>query len=344
MITKKHLIYVAFLILIGFGSILGNLYYAKIYKTNVVTSGAVLIPTNATYDDVENLVRPFLKRVAGFRWVAKKKNYVNKIKSGRYLLTKGMNNNDLVNLLRSGKQTTIKLRFNNQDSLEKLAGRIAQQIEPDSLTLLKVMKDEAFWSENGFTKENALSMYIPNSYEFYWNTSAASFQKRMLKEYKKFWNASRKKKAKELGLTPTEVIILASIVQKETAAIPERKIVAGLYLNRYKNKWPLQADPTVIYALKLKNGMHKKYKQVLLKHLEIESPYNTYKQIGLPPGPIGMPDISAIDAVLNPAKHDYYYMCASVTDFGKHVFAKTLAQHNVNARKYQKWVAKQGYK
>jgi UPF0755 protein len=165
----------------------------------------------------------------------------------------------------------------------------------------------------------------------------------MLKEYHKFWNKSRKEKAKKLNLSIHQVMTLASIVQKETANIAERKIVAGLYLNRYNNKWPLQADPTVIYALKLKYGMDKQYKQVLLTHLEIESPYNTYKQLGLPPGPISMPDISSIDAVLNPEKHDYYYMCASVTDFGKHVFAKTLAQHNVNAKKYQRWIANQAH-
>lgn len=343
MITKKHLIYVAFLIVIGFGAILGNLYYGKIYKTNVFKTGAIYIPTNATFDEVESIVRPFLRRVSGFRWVAKRKKYTQRIKAGKYQLNKGMNNNELVNLLRSGNQTTVKVSFNNQDTLEKLAGRVAQQIEPDSLSLLQVMKDESFWSENGFSKANALSMYIPNSYDFYWNTSASSFQQKMLKEYHKFWNKSRKQKAKELGLTPSQVMIFASIVQKETANIKERKTVAGLYLNRYKNKWPLQADPTVIYALKLKNGMDKAYKQVLFEHLEIDSPYNTYKTNGLPPGPIGMPDISAIDAVLNPSKHEYFYMCASVTDFGKHVFAKTLAQHNVNARKYQRWLAKQGY-
>jgi UPF0755 protein len=343
MIKKKHLIYAGFITFIGFGAIFANLYYAKIYKTNVFESGELFIPTNATFDDVESLVRPFLKRTNSFRWVAKKKKYTTHIKAGRYLLNKGMSNNDLINLLRSGNQTPIKVRFNNQDSFEKLAGRIAQQIEPDSIAILKVLKDEHFWVENGFNQTDALSMYIPNSYEFYWNTSAAVFQNKMLKEYFQFWNTSRKEKAKKLNLSIHDVMTLASIVQKETADVSERKTVAGLYLNRYKNKWPLQADPTVIYALKLKNGRDKEYKQVLLKHLEIKSPYNTYLQIGLPPGPIGMPDITSIDAVLNPQNHDYYYMCASVTHFGKHVFAKTLAQHNVNARKYQKWVAKQGY-
>ena len=343
MIKLKHLLYVAFIMIIGFGGVFGYIYYGKIYKPNVTKNGDLFIPTNATYDDVERIVRPFLKRTTGFRWVAKKKKYTQRIKSGKYLVKKGMNNNELVNLLRSGNQTPVQVIFNNQDSLEKLAERIAEQIEPDATEILQTLKDEHFWSKNGFTKENALSMYIPNSYEFYWNTNASDFRQRMLKEFQKFWNSSRKEKLKNLGLSINDAIILASIVQKETSHIPERKTVAGLYLNRYKNKWPLQADPTVIYALKLKNGMDKEYKQVLYKHLDIKSPYNTYSHNNLPPGPIGMPDISSIDAVLNPKKHNYYYMCASVTDFGKHVFAKTLSQHNVNAKKYQRWVAKQDY-
>ena len=254
-----------------------------------------------------------------------------------------MSNNDLVNLLRSGNQTPVKVSFNNQDSLEKLAGRIAAQIEPDSIQLLNVFKDERFWVENNFSKATALSMFIPNSYELYWTTSASAFQNRMLKEYQNFWNKSRLEKATNLDLTPSEVITLASIVQKETSNVPERKTVAGLYLNRLKNKWPLQADPTIIFALKQKYGQEKEVKRVLLKDLEIKSPYNTYTNPGLPPGPIAMPDISSIEAVLNPAKHDYYFMCASVTDIGKHVFAKSLSQHNVNARKYQNWLSKQGY-
>ena len=341
--TKKK-VYIALAItLIGFSAVLANLYYAKIYKPNIVKNGFIYIPSGAAFNEVEDLVRPFLKRTDPFNWVAKKKKYTKRIKAGKYQIKNGMSTNDLVNLLRSGNQTPIKLAFNNQDSLEKLAGRIALQIEADSLSLIQILKDENFLSKNGFTKATALNMYIPNSYEFYWTTNANEFQTKMLKEYKQFWNQSRLGKAKELNLSADEVMILASIVQKETANVPERKTVAGLYLNRYKNKWPLQADPTIIYAIKQKRGFDTVIKRVLLKDLEIDSPYNTYKNLSLPPGPIGMPDISAIDAVLNPAKHDYYYMCASVTDIGKHVFAKNLAQHNVNARKYQSWVAKQGY-
>jgi len=343
MINKKNITIALTTITVILAALLVNHFYTKIYKSNVVKDGFVYIPSGSEFPDVKNLVHPFLKNTSAFNWVAKKKKYTNRIKAGKYELKDGMSTNDLVNLLRSGNQTPVKIAFNNQDSFEKLAGRIAQQIEADSLELLRVFNDERFIAEHKFNSATALSMYIPNSYEFYWNTNAQEFRSKMLKEYHKFWNDSRLKKVKKLNLTPVEVSTIASIVQKETAHVPERKTVAGLYLNRYKNKWPLQADPTIIFAIKQQKGFDTEIKRVFLKDLEINSAYNTYKNLGLPPGPIGMPDISSIDAVLNPANHDYYYMCASVTDMGKHVFAKNLAQHNVNARKYQNWVAKQGY-
>ena len=234
------------------------------------------------------------------------------------------------------------MSFNNQDSFEKLAERISEQIEADSISLLKSFTESAFLNKAGFNSANAIGMYIPNSYEFYWNTTAEEFRKKMLNEYNKFWDATRLEKAKKLNLTKNEVITLASIVQKETASASERPIVAKLYLNRLENGWPLQADPTIIFALKAKLGNEMVIKRVFSKDLEINSPYNTYKNTGLPPGPISMPDISSIEAVLNPASHDYFYMCASVTNFGTHEFAKTLEQHNKNAAKYQLWLKKQG--
>jgi UPF0755 protein len=338
---KKGIILIISLLFIIGGFSAFN-YYNKIYKVNTIKEGDIYIPTNSKFTDVEALVRPFLKRVKPFVWVARKKNYPNTIKPGKYRITKGMNNNELVNLLRSGKQTPIKLSFNNQDSFEKLAGRISQQIEADSIALLNSFNDINFIEENGFTKQTALGMYIPNTYEFYWNTSAESFRKKMLNEYNNFWNNNRLEKAKNINLSKNEVITLASIVQKETATVSERPMVAGLYLNRLRDKWPLQADPTIIFALKRKLGEETIIKRVLTKDLEIDSPYNTYKNSGLPPGPIAMPDITSIEAVLNATNHDYYYMCASVTAIGKHEFAKTLSQHNKNAFKYQLWLNKQG--
>lgn len=338
----KKLILLIFSLLLIIGGVLTFNYYNKIYKPNTTKEGFLYIPTNSDFKQVKNLVRPFLKRVNPFEWVANKKNYPNTIKPGKYHILKGLNNNELINLLRSGKQTTVKLSFNNQDSFEKLAGRISEQIEPDSLSILKTLKDISFYSKEGFNINTALGMYIPNTYEFYWNTSAESFRKKMEKEYRKFWNISRVEKAKSLNLTKDQVITLASIVQKETSTISERPMVAGLYLNRLKDKWPLQADPTIIFALKQKLGKDTLIKRVLTKDLAINSPYNTYKLKGLPPGLIAMPDISSIDAVLNPAQHRYYYMCASITSIGTHEFAKTLTQHNRNAAKYQSWLNKQG--
>lgn len=338
---KNLIILISSLLLIIAGIFAFN-FYNKIYKPNTIKEGFVHIPNGSTINTVENLVRPFLKRVKPFVWVSNKKNYPNTIKAGKYYISEGMNNNDLVNLLRSGKQTPVKLSFNNQDSFEKLAGRIAVQIEADSISLLKAFTNAEFTTQAGFNSKTSLGMYIPNTYQFYWNTSANFFQKRMLKEYKNFWNKSRIEKAKKLNLSKIQVITLASIVQKETALVKERPIVAGLYLNRYENKWPLQADPTIIFALKQKYGTETVIKRVLTKDLAIDSPYNTYKNNGLPPGPIAMPDISSIDAVLNPAKHNYFYMCASITSIGQHEFSKTLSQHNKNAAKYQKWLSKQG--
>ncbi len=317
--------------------------YYKVIKGKSVSQDTYLyIPTNSNFDDITKLIEPYIKDKEGFIWVAKKKNYPNKVRAGKYKIIEGMSNEELVNHLRGGEPETIDLSFNNQDTFEKLAGRIAEQIEADSISILNSITDKDFLLDNNFEKKTGLAMYIPNSYEFYWNTSAKEFRKKMLKEYKRYWNEDRILKAKKQNLTPIQTTTLASIVQKETATVSERPIVAGLYLNRLKDFWFLQADPTIIYAIKQKYGENIDIKRVLTKDLTIDSPYNTYTNLGLPPGPIGMPDISSIEAVLNPQDHKYYYMCASVEDFGQHEFAKTLTQHNINARKYQNWINKQG--
>ncbi len=318
--------------------------YSKIYNKNVTKTAYVYIPSNSNFDQLVELLSPYLKNKKSFIWVAKKKNYQNIIRAGKFEIKEGMNNNELINHLRGGKQETINLVFNNQDTLEKLAGRVADQIEADSISILKSVKDENFLKKNKFSLETALGMYIPNSYDFYWNTSAEDFRERMHIEYNKFWNKERLEKAKKQNLTPLQVSTLASIVQKETAKVSERPKVAGLYLNRLKDFWPLQADPTIIFAIKQEQGQDIEIKRVLNEDLSIDSPYNTYINFGLPPGPIGMPDISSLNAVLNPNHHQYYYMCASIDKMGEHEFAKTLSQHNINARKYQNWINKQGIK
>ena len=337
---KKIGILIAVVLLLGL--FYGYRIYSRIYMSNVTQTAFVYIPTGTQFEDFLPLIKPYIKDPDGFVWVAEKKNYPNKIRAGKFKIDEGMSNEELVNHLRGGKQETVTLTFNNQDTFEKLSGRIATQIEADSLTILNTLSESDFQENNGFASSTAMAMYIPNSYDFYWNTSAEGFRDRMLVEYKRFWNEERLAKAEALKLTPLQVSTLASIVQKETAVVSERRTVAGLYLNRLWDFWPLQADPTIIYALKQKYGQDKEYKRVLNKDLTIDSPYNTYVNFGLPPGPIGMPDISSIDAVLNYEKHDYYYMCASVENIGHHEFAKTLAEHNANAKAYQKWISEQG--
>jgi len=340
--NKKRalILFIVGIILIGATTILH--FYNKIYASNTTEEKTIFIYSNSDFESIISILTPILKNKNSFIWVAEKKNYPNVIKSGKYNITLGMNNNDLVNLLRSGNQTPIKLSFNNQDSLEKLAGRIAQQIEPDSLSILKAITENDFLVKNNFKPEMALAMYIPNSYQVYWNISAEKFRNKMLIEYQKFWSVAKIQKAKKQNLTIQQVTTLASIVQKETQTIKERPKVAQLYLNRLHNNWPLQADPTIIFTIKEQQGQDVVIKRVLLKDLKIKSKYNTYLNRGLPPGPIGMPDISSINAVLNPQNHNYYFMCVDIQNFGQHLFAKTLAQHNKNAVKYQKWLNKQG--
>ncbi|WP_422091547.1 endolytic transglycosylase MltG [Tenacibaculum ovolyticum] len=338
---NKKIIYGIFAIVVLIGGIIGFNFYQKIFSKAVTKNGAIYIKSNDTFDNLKTQLSNYIDSPENFIWVAEKKKFT-KPKGGKYLLKKGMSLNDVVNLLRSGNQTPIKLSFNNQDSLEKLAGRISQQIETDSISLLKVMSDKSFLAKNNFNEKTALGMYIPNSYEFYWNTSAEKFRNKILREYNRFWNTARLEKAKKLNLSKKEVITLASIVQKETAQKSERPIVAGLYLNRLRDNWPLQADPTVIYAIKELKGQDFVVKRVLNKDLKIQSLYNTYQNTGLPPSLISMPDVSSIDAVLNYRKHNYYYMCASVEKIGFHDFANSLAQHNRNAAKYQRWITERG--
>lgn len=304
----------------------------------------VFIPTNARMSDVVKELEPLIADMNSFTLIADKKQYSSNIKPGHFIINKGMSNNDIITVLRT-QNIPINVKFNNQERLENLAQHISQQIEADSISLVNAMRDPKFLEEVGLNEDTALSLYIPNTYEFYWNSSAETFRDRMRKEYERFWNESRTKKAEKLNLTKEQVISLAAIVQKETAKVDERPRVAGVYLNRLRVGMLLQADPTVIYAMKKEsNDYDQVIKRVLYKDLELDSPYNTYKYAGIPPGPIAMPDISSIDAVLNPESHGYYYFVADVTNFGYHKFAKNLAQHNVNKAAYVRWVNEQGLK
>ncbi len=336
---KKIILFVSLAVLVGV-AYFGFKVYQIVFTPNTNFSEdkvSVYIPTDATFEEVKAIVSPFIKDMDKFETLANRRGYSTGIKAGKFELTKNMNTNSIVSALR--RSVPVRVTFNNQERLENFVGRIASQIEPDSIQLLQAFKEPTFLEENGFTEETVFTMLLPNTFEFYWNTSAVKFRDQMAKEYFRFWNDERKAKAEKLGLTPEEVSILASIVQKETAKVEERPRVAKVYLNRMNVGMPLQADPTVIYAYKLSsNDFNQVIKRVYYKHLEVDSPYNTYRNVGLPPGPIFMPDVNAIDAVLNPEQHDFIYFCASVERFGYHEFATTLEQHNVNAKKYAAWL------
>lgn len=346
MYLKKILLTVVLLGLVGMAGF-SYYVYQNIFTPNTGFNNPqahVFIPTGATFKMVQEELSPLLKDMNTFVTVAQRKGYSSNIKAGHFIIKKGSNNNEIINSIRSGN-IPVTIKFNNQERLENLAGHLAKQIELDSASLLSAMLDVDFLKASGFTQDTALGMYIANSYEVYWNTSPKAFCQKMLKEYNAFWNTSRVAKAKAISLSKDQVMALAAIVQKETAMIQERPTVAGLYLNRLKKGMLLQADPTVIFAKKkTENNFKQVIKRVLFKDLTIASPYNTYRYSGVPPGPITMPDVSAIDGVLNYKKHGFYFMVADVENFGYHKFAKTLSGHNRNKKQYVNWINKQGVK
>jgi UPF0755 protein len=293
----------------------------------------IYIPTGSSYEQVMDTLgsKLILKNRKLFEWLAKKKNYPSLIKPGRYVIDKDLSYNSLINILRSGRQSPVKITFSNVRTLNQIAGKVGKQIEADSLQIMDFLLNDSNFKGDGFKKENVISLFIPNTYEFYWNTDARGLYTRMLKEYRLFWSDHRLSKAKETGLDPKEVSILASIIDDEASKSEEKPRIAGVYLNRLKRGIPLQADPTIQFAL---NDIS--ITRVLKKYLLVDSPYNTYKYSGLPPGPIGCSTIEGIDAVLNAEKHDYLFFAARADFSGFHNFSRTLSEHNHYALLYQK--------
>ncbi len=266
-----------------------------------------------------------------FLWVAKRKSFKTP-KAGRYLIENGMSNNELINIFRSGRQVPLKFTLNSVRTKEDLASVASSVLEFDSLSLISLLNNKDFAEKYGFDLNSISCLFIPNTYEFYWNTTAEEFVRRMAREYKGFWNEERKRKANALDLTQSEVCILASIVQAEQLAHPdERPKVAGLYLNRIRKGMRLQSDPTLIFAM----GDFS-IQRVLNEDKTLDSPYNTYKYASLPPGPINIPERSSLEAVLNPIEHSYIYMCAKADFSGYHNFSKSLSQHNQFANEYRR--------
>jgi UPF0755 protein len=302
-------------------------------KPNVTGNEAYLyIRTGATIDDVyaEIKSKNILKKVGTFSQAAAKMDLAAHLKPGRYKLDKKLTNRALINMIKAGNQEPVKLKFHNIRRKEDFAGYLAKNLEADSLAFIKVLDSAALVEKYGFTSDNSYTMFVPNTYEMYWNTTPLEFFTRMQKEHDKFWTAKRKEKAAALKLSPQQVTVLASIVDGEALYDKEMPIIAGLYLNRLNRGILLQADPTVIFA---NNDFT--VKRVTNALLRVDSKYNTYKYAGLPPGPIMMPSISAIDAVLNYNHNNYIYMCAKEDFSGYHAFAETKAEHEINANKYR---------
>lgn len=299
----------------------------------------LFIPEKTNFQTLVNILKreQMVNEVVSFAFIAKLMNYQDHVKAGRYLIKKNMGNYAVVKMLRAGLQTPVKVMFNQARFPEELAEKVAESLNFSPEDLLKELKNPETLKKFGFDTTNVMAMFLPNTYEVYWNSSPKAFLERMHKEHVKFWNDKRTAKAKNLGLTPIQISILASIVQAETVKKDEKPRVAGVYVNRLRKKMRLQADPTLIFAAK-----DFTIKRVLNKHMEIESPYNTYKYAGLPPGTINMPTEDSIDATLNPEKHEYIFFCAKEDFSGYHNFAVTLSEHNRNASLYQRQLSLKG--
>ena len=324
-------------ILLGIAGIAHIYYYFFAQPFQITDTTYIYIDRD---DDVDSVYHKIIevgnpKQMHGFESLVRYQGY--NVKTGRYAIKPTDNMRYLHRRLSMGYQTPIKLTVGSVRTLDRIARNTARQLMVDSCEIANILNDTAYISKLGFTPETLPALFIPNTYEVYWNMSAEDFMQRMLKEHKAFWNEKRLKQAEAIGLTPIEVATLASIVEEETANQAEKPMVAGLYINRLKKGMLLQADPTVKFSLQEFGS-----KRILFKHLEVDSPYNTYKYTGLPPGPIRIPSYQGLESVLNYTKHNYIYMCAKEDFSGTHNFAVTSAQHAANARKYQQALNRRG--
>lgn len=330
---RKKIIWIAagaalLLCLCGGAFAAGELRYR--FGRATAAAGVLYVPTGAGFGQLMDSLTAggLLADPAAFARIAAGRGLDKSLKPGRYQVQAGMTNAALINRIRGGMQSPVRVTFNNIRTADRLAGVVSRQLEVDSLTLLRALRSDSVAAAYGYTVATFPGMFLPDTYEMYWNSSAGDFLDRMKRESDRFWERRADRLAAS-GLSRDEAMTLASIVYEETKKRDEMPRVAGVYRNRLRIGMPLQADPTVKFAL----GDFS-IRRVLFKHLGIDSPYNTYKHAGLPPGPICMPSIAAVDAVLNAEKHDYLYFCARDDLSGYHNFARTLAEHNRNAQAY----------
>ena len=331
--SKRLIFFLLFSILL-----ISFVYYAFqiCYTPNILVEkqdSQIIIPKGATFKDVqrqfheENLVQDLIS----FSFLSRLMEYDENVKAGRYVLRANMTNLEAIRLLRSGQQEPVKITFNNVRLISELSEKITRNLYMKPEAFEAALVQFAMTNQYGFNKDNILSMFIPNTYEVYYQATPKELIERMHQEFDKFWNEERKSKAQKIGLTPIEISVLASVVQAESVQKEEAPVIAGLYLNRLKKGMPLQADPTLVFAV----GDFT-LKRVLNEHKEIDSPYNTYRYAGLPPGPINLPEIHSLNSVLDYTPTNYLYMCAKEDFSGRHNFTGNYQQHMNNAIKYQR--------
>lgn len=317
-------------------------FWPGFLRTNIPDNGEprfITIASGATFSEVlDSLSQNRILHPASFTACAQWTGYSSRIKPGKYRLEPGWSNLKILTQLIRGEQEPVRLTINNVRTLEDLVGKLGRRIEPDSIDLLVSLRSPVLVDPSiQLDSDSALCLFIPNTYEVWWTISPDELVSRMWQENRKFWEGSRSLKAEALGLTPTQVYILASIVEKETLVQSEKSTIAGVYLNRLRTGMPLQADPTVVFSLR---AFHRE--RILFEDLSYDSPYNTYLYPGLPPGPICMPEISSIDAVLNAEEHEFLFFCAKADNSGAHVFATTLREHARNAQRFRNWLDSRG--
>ncbi len=326
--------FITFSVLCAIAFIVLWLGYGAIFKSNVnisSESAVIYIPNKATVKEVCFLLKQnhIIDNERTFLFVAQLKKFRMPSKGGHYKIESGWSNNEIINTLRVGEEMPIQLTFNNIRTVNELSARLAAQLSLDSIDMMRCFQDQEFIHSLGFNSETIIAMFIPNTYKVFWTIDAKDLFFRMKREYTTFWNENRLAQAKAIGFTPLEVMTIASIIDEETLKTFEKPIMAGVYINRLKRGIPLQACPTLKFAL------HDfSIKRILNIHKKVDSPYNTYKNRGLPPGPIRVPSVNAIDAVLHYTHHSYIYFCAKEDFSGEHYFSKTLQEHNSYARRY----------
>lgn len=342
---KKFLATAGFVLIVAIGFVYYYFFTSLSTKSEIEY---VFIDNDDNADSVKAKVASFAKssQLKAFDALIDHSDYASKVRTGRYAVKPGDGAFVVFRHLRNGLQTPVSLTIPSVRTMDKLAGEVSKRLMMDSVELYKALSDEKTCRSLGYDTSTIACLFIPNTYDIYWNTTVAKFLERMKKENHKFWNLERMEKAKGMGMTPEQVTTLASIVDEETANNDEKPMVAGMYYNRWKLRnseypdgMPLQADPTIKYAWKRFD-----LKRIYHNLLNIDSPYNTYKKPGLPPGPIRIPSIVGIDAVLNHVHHDYIYMCAKEDFSGTHNFARNYEEHLKNAKKYSKALNERGIK